>query len=75
MDNEETNSEPVKVDFHGEEVDINDMDLESLMEYCAWNDGSERDLLWQFIIKEGLMEKADEFLCTKAREEIREGQS
>lgn len=71
---DETN-EPIKVEFHGELVDIEDMDLESLTEYCAWNDGSERDLLWQFIIKEGLMEKADEFLCSKAREEIKEGLS
>jgi len=64
---------PILVNLSGEMVDIEDMCLEDLMGYCNWNEESERDLLWQFIIKEGLMEKADKFLSDKAREEIREG--
>jgi hypothetical protein len=65
---------PVKVNLAGQMVDINDMCLEDLMAFCAWNDGTERDLLWQFLEKEGLVSKADEFLAERAREEIREGQ-
>jgi hypothetical protein len=66
---------PTKVKLAGEMVDIDDMCLEDLQEYCAWNDESELGLLWQFIVENKLTEKAEEFLAEKAREEIRECQS
>lgn len=66
---------PIKVNLAGTMTDIEDMCLEDLMAHCAWNDGTERDLLWQFLEREKLVEKADKFLAEMAREEIREGQS
>ncbi len=67
--------EPIKVNLAGEMVDIEDMCLEDLQAYCAWNEESELGLLWQFIVENKLTEKAEEFLAAKAREEIRECQS
>lgn len=65
----------IKLPVAGVLVDIEKMCLEDLMAYTNWNDGSERDLLWQFLESEGLVRKADAFLAAKAREEIREGHS